>query len=345
MPRSRLILIVVAIIVPIVAFGSLAYAGRTDERIAKGVTVDGVPVGDMSPAEARRVLAARLETPAKRPITVRYGDRTFRLQAGDADVRLDLDGALAQAQAADKEGSFLSRGWRNITGGELDRDVGVAATADRAAVARFVGRLKDKLGRPAKDAQLELHVESVSVTKSKKGRRLVGGDRLELQIVSALRDARSDRSFTAKVDSIRPKVTRSQIYDRQPVAVTVSKSERKVRVFKRGDMVQSYSVAVGSAEFPTPEGQFDVQTKQVNPVWSVPNSTWAGGLAGQTIPGGAPNNPLKARWIGINGSVGFHGSTDVGGSAASHGCIRMIPDQVIDLYKRVEVGTPVLVAA
>ncbi|MET0770783.1 MAG: L,D-transpeptidase [Solirubrobacteraceae bacterium] len=50
--------------------------------------------------------------------------------------------------------------------------------------------------------------------------------------------------------------------------------------------------------------------------------------------------------MGFNGSVGFHGTASIGsiGSAASHGCVRMAPDDVIDLYDRVAVGTPVLVA-
>jgi len=78
----------------------------------------------------------------------------------------------------------------------------------------------------------------------------------------------------------------------------------------------------------------------------VPNSEWAGDLAGQVIPGGAPGNPLVARWIGFNGSVGFHGTADTAslGSAASHGCVRMDPADVIDLFERVEVGTTVYVA-
>ena len=93
-------------------------------------------------------------------------------------------------------------------------------------------------------------------------------------------------------------------------------------------------------------GQFTVQAMQKNPPWNVPQSEWAGDLAGQTIPGGDPRNPLVARWIGFNGSVGFHGTKSLGslGSSASHGCVRMAPGDVIDLYERVEVGTPVLVA-
>ena len=44
----------------------------------------------------------------------------------------------------------------------------------------------------------------------------------------------------------------------------------------------------------------------------MPDSDWAGDLAGKTIPGGDPRNPLVARWVGISGPVGFHGTKDVG---------------------------------
>jgi lipoprotein-anchoring transpeptidase ErfK/SrfK len=49
--------------------------------------------------------------------------------------------------------------------------------------------------------------------------------------------------------------------------------------------------------------------------------------------------------MGINGGAGIHGTEDVGslGSAASHGCIRMAIPDVIDLYDKVEVGTPVYI--
>ncbi len=129
--------------------------------------------------------------------------------------------------------------------------------------------------------------------------------------------------------------------------VTVSRSGRTARLFERGELVRSYRVAVGEPKYPTPIGRFSVQTKQVDPPWNVPNSDWAGELAGTTVPGGAPNNPLKARWIGFNGSVGFHGTSSVSslGTAASHGCVRMSEGDVIDLYERVRVGTPVLVGA
>ena len=78
----------------------------------------------------------------------------------------------------------------------------------------------------------------------------------------------------------------------------------------------------------------------------MPNSDWAGDLAGKVIPAGDPRNPIAARWMGFHDGAGIHGTYDPGsiGSAASHGCIRMrIPD-VIDLYDRVPVHTPIYIA-
>jgi len=129
--------------------------------------------------------------------------------------------------------------------------------------------------------------------------------------------------------------------------VTVSRSGRTARVFRSGKLVKSYRVAVGQPKYPTPVGRFAVQTMAKNPTWNVPQSDWAGDLAGQSIPGGDPRNPLKARFIRFNGAVGFHGTVSVGslGTAASHGCVRMSVADVIDLYERVEIGTTVLVGA
>ncbi len=104
-------------------------------------------------------------------------------------------------------------------------------------------------------------------------------------------------------------------------------------------------MAVGKEGNETTPGRYKIQSKQVDPVWNVPQSDWAGSLAGQTIPAGDPRNPLKARWMGFNGSQGIHGTDDISslGSTASHGCIRMNPDDVSALYEDVETGTPVFV--
>jgi lipoprotein-anchoring transpeptidase ErfK/SrfK len=63
------------------------------------------------------------------------------------------------------------------------------------------------------------------------------------------------------------------------------------------------------------------------------------------VPGGSPENPLKARWLGIFDGAGIHGTDEVAslGHAASHGCVRMAIPDVIELYPQVPVQAPIYI--
>jgi lipoprotein-anchoring transpeptidase ErfK/SrfK len=244
------------------------------------------------------------------------------------------------------EGNFITRGWRELTGGEVDAAEKLTIRVDRRAVKAFVDRIAGAVDKPAVSAELQLALDSVSVSESSEGSRLEAPQKLFKQVVRALKRPNGPRTLEARTVAVAPEKSGEQVWEEHPVVVTVSLSSTTVRVFERGELTKSYTVAVGEPRYPTPPGTFQVQSMQVDPPWNVPNSDWAGDLAGQTIPGGAPNNPLVARWIGFNGSVGFHGTNSLGslGGAASHGCVRMDPADVIDLYERVDIGTTVYVA-
>ena len=120
----------------------------------------------------------------------------------------------------------------------------------------------------------------------------------------------------------------------------------KLRLYKKLRLVKTYTVAVGALGFDTPAGMYHIQNKGVNVPWSVPNSAWAGSLAGTVVPGGVPENPLKSRWLGVYDGVGVHGTSDNAsiGTNASHGCIRMHVWDVEELYDDVPVGAPIYIA-
>jgi len=182
------------------------------------------------------------------------------------------------------------------------------------------------------------------IHRAKAGRALRHG-KLRPALMATLVDPTADRWLTPGRRKIRPKVRVPQLRAQYPTVVTVDKSGFRLRLFKRLRFVKSYGIAHGTPAYPTPSGLFRVQNKAVNPTWTAPNSPWAGEMRGQQVPGGAPNNPLKARWLGVVGGVGIHGTGQEWsiGSRASHGCIRMRVADVIDLYPRVPVGTPVLI--
>jgi lipoprotein-anchoring transpeptidase ErfK/SrfK len=127
--------------------------------------------------------------------------------------------------------------------------------------------------------------------------------------------------------------------------ISIDRGSFRLRLFKYLRHAATYPIAVGRAGLATPAGLHHIQWKDSNPAWHVPNSAWAGSLAGQTIPPGDPRNPIKARYMAVGPGFGIHGTSESWsiGTRASHGCIRMrIPD-VIALYARTPVGTPVLI--
>jgi lipoprotein-anchoring transpeptidase ErfK/SrfK len=303
------------------------------ERIAGGVSAAGLDVSGLTAEEAVVKLEGTFGERLTRGVfTVQAADITWTLKAEDAGVVFDT---LTTAKRAVYAG-------RDAAGAPVDVPLEVSYTKD--AVTRFTAGIDRRLRRAAKDSTLKISLRRVRVTHSKRGRDIDSGA-LTKQIEAALVDPRVTRVFAPKLQSVKPKVTADKLRKSASTVITIAQSTFTLRLFKHLKVVKTYKVAVGQPAYPTPRGLFSVQSKQVNPVWSVPNSPWAGELAGTTVTGGSAANPLKARWMGISGSVGIHGTGDDAsiGTRASHGCIRMHVGDVIPLYKRVPLGTPVLI--
>jgi lipoprotein-anchoring transpeptidase ErfK/SrfK len=124
----------------------------------------------------------------------------------------------------------------------------------------------------------------------------------------------------------------------------VRAGENKLYLYENGSISQSWPVATGSAEFPTPTGNWRIIQKLVNPVWTNPNSSWSKTMP-PTIPGG-PGNPLGTHALALNASgILIHATSDDAsiGYSASHGCIRMHESDEIDVFGRVGTGTTVAI--
>ena len=334
----------VAVLVVMLIVGSVAvyaYDSSRSDRIAEGVTVGGIPVGGLNADEARVKVQRQVARGLEQPIAVTYGKTRFTLSAEDAGVHADVDGMVDDAVTASRDGNVFARVSRDLRGGEEDVEVSVSATYSPKAAKQLVARVGDKLDREPKDATLDF--PSLDAVKEQDGVAVKRGE-LRQAVGTALLSP-SSRTVEAPVRTTKAKVTRTELAKEYPTVLVADHASFQLRVYKNLKLSKTYTVAFGAAGYDTPRGLFNIQNKQVDPVWSVPNSDWAGDLAGTVVPGGTPENPLKARWMGISDGAGLHGTDDVGslGSAASHGCIRMAIPDVIDLYDRVEVGDPIYI--
>ena len=131
-----------------------------------------------------------------------------------------------------------------------------------------------------------------------------------------------------------------------PGTIIVSTSERRMYYVLGNGQAIRYGIGVGRPGFSW-GGTQTITMKREWPDWRPPAqmlkrrpTAAAGGL-----PGG-PDNPLGARAMYLGSTLyRIHGSNEPEtiGQAVSSGCIRMLNEDVIDLYERARVGTRVIV--
>jgi len=156
---------------------------------------------------------------------------------------------------------------------------------------------------------------------------------------------------------VDPAFWRAEVPDptgERPGTLVVHTAERYLYLVREGGRAMRYGVGIGKEGF-TWSGHGHIGRKAEWPTWTPTaamvkrdpetNGPWAGGMPGGT------NNPLGARAMYIYNQSGqdmlyrVHGTNDPPsiGHAVSSGCVRLIDQDVIDLYARVPVGTPIIV--
>ena len=139
--------------------------------------------------------------------------------------------------------------------------------------------------------------------------------------------------------SFYPKwVQGAQLQAKDLIIINIDRNE--MAYIKKGKLIRIYKVATGSSLTPTPTGNFKIVNK-------IKNRPYYKG----EIPGGAPNNPLGKRWLGlnINGTWGttyaIHGNNNKKsiGKHVSAGCVRMYNSDIDWLFEHIDTGVPVII--
>jgi len=149
---------------------------------------------------------------------------------------------------------------------------------------------------------------------------------------SLIRVARSVLPLAAIPIIMLMSATRATPIPTEGLTLTARLSTRTLIVRRGSEPVQEYSIAVGSDKHPTPTGSFAIRKIVWNPSWTPPDREWAKNKRPQEP--GHPDNPMKmVKLFFREPDFYIHGTGAVGslGSAASHGCLRMDPEQAGEL--------------
>ncbi len=125
-----------------------------------------------------------------------------------------------------------------------------------------------------------------------------------------------------------------------PLRIVVDKSEHALEILRDGKTVAAFPVGLGQNNA-TPEGQFRISAKILNPDWND---------HGRKVKSGDPENPLGGQWLGLENQsgptpYGIHPTEDSAsiGQDKSRGCIRVRPEDARQIYRLCPVGTPVTI--
>lgn len=123
--------------------------------------------------------------------------------------------------------------------------------------------------------------------------------------------------------------------------IQINIPEYTLRLVDNGQLIKTYAIAVGTPYEQTPVGLFQILDKQEYPTW-YPGSNFTDRTP---VPPG-PDNPLGTRWMEFMPHYGIHGTNkgwDIN-YPVSGGCIRMQDAEAREIYDKIPLGTPVLVA-
>jgi hypothetical protein len=289
----------------------------TPQPLPEGVTVGGVLVGSLLPAEAAQQIRSYFSS----PLPLRLGYRVFKATPNTLAVPM-IAKALKRARTA--------RPFANLP---------LQVTVLTPRVRRYVATLAKMVAKEPVDSRLLLRNLVPYLTPDRAGLALLQPGTVSA-ITKALRLDLRDR-IALRMKQIPADVTRANF---GPVIV-IRRGSNRLYLYSGMRPNRLFAVATGQSVYPTPLGNFQIVVKWRNPWWYPPNSPWAQGE--KPIPPG-PSNPLGTRWMGISApGVGIHGTNNDAsiGYSVSHGCIRMHVSDAEWLFNHVEIGTPVFIVA
>lgn len=330
----------------VLALGGAAYAAARYEHahadtILPGVTIGGVDVSGMTRAEASAAVRDAAALSLSQPLTISVGRQHWTVTPETLGRRAAVASAVRQAFAAGDDLGTFDRAWRRMRGESLNLAVPLSYETHGDTVGQLVSTIAAKVAQQPQDASIQLATDQsdIEFVRAKPGSKVNVGE-AETLVAAALEEGSSSLKLPTR--SVAPTVTQ----DTMGRTIVVRVNQNRLYVYDGFRVIRTFTVATAKPGFTTPVGDWKIYDMQVDPTWHNPAlDSWGADLPA-VIPGG-PGNPMGPRAIYITapGLIRIHGTTDDAsiGRYASHGCIRLHNDEIIQLYDMVKVGEHVII--
>jgi lipoprotein-anchoring transpeptidase ErfK/SrfK len=331
---------IVVLVLGGMAFAAYRYERGQSDRILPGVTISGIAVGGMTREEATAAVQQEASHHLGAAIQVTANGRTWRVTPQQLGRHVDVSRAVDSAFALDNSMDVLSRFWHRFRHQSLHTDIALHYTGSDG-VSGFVDKVAQTVARAPVDAGLTTNDRKLIKIQPKAGRAL-DTTSAAAQLRAALTSQTT--ALTLTVYRVKPTVTAANL----GVTVVVRVDQNRLYLYKGFTIERTFPVATAKPPWVTPAGDWIVQRKAVDPTWYNPAPNGWAAADPLVVPGG-PDNPMgiRALYLSAPGLIRIHGTSPGERSSIghyeSHGCIRMLNEDVVQLYPLVPSGTHVLI--
>ena len=289
--------------------------------------------------------------PLSRPLVVRAARQALHAHAASRPRSASTSTApCAPALQRSREGNLLARAWRELRGEQVDERSTLDITLLRSRRSRSSSSAsRGRSTSRAVDASVDLECGDVTPQAVARGAAALQAGRLERAAAqAAARRQRDAKTVARRRASSSPKVSTDELAKEYPAILIVDRASFTLTLYKNLKRAKTYGIAVGQVGLETPAGLYHIQNKAVDPAWTMPNSSWvAPADRGKVVPRRHAGEPAQGALAGHlrrrRASTAPTRTASIG-TAASHGCVRMLIPDVIELYDQVPVGAPVYIA-
>jgi L,D-transpeptidase catalytic domain/Putative peptidoglycan binding domain len=322
------------------AYAAYRYDAATADRLLPGVRIAGIDVSEMSRDQAIVALQDRVTAELDRQIEVVAGDQTWQVTPRQLGAVASVERVIDRALALNEEQTWPERVYRRMFDRPVDYSANLRIRRDGEEMKSFLEDVAEAVNVEPTNAAVDYEDGALVLRRPEVGWSLPVPDAKQ-----TLREAMTGEtaSIELALDRLKPEIGRDDLGS----TIVVDLSDLQLTLYNGLREVKTYPVAAGSAEYPTPQGEWTIWQKVENPTWVNPDPEGWGASLPAMIPGG-PGNPLGTRALYLDApGIRIHGTSASYsiGTYASHGCIRMFMDDVEELYEITPIGTTAHVVA
>jgi len=330
----------VTFVVAGVAYAGFRYEDARSDRAMPGVRIGGVDVGGMDRVQMEAALRPVVAELLDRPLRILAGSEVLTRTAASLGASVDTGPAIDEALRRTASMSWPTRLYRHVLGRSTPQEIPLTVDFRSEPLSAFVRGSAADVARPAVDASMEVTDAGKLVVHHDRPGLALDARAARAALTAALHDDRSAVVLPTK--AVEPTIREGDL----GTTIVVRLSKLRLFLYQGTRLVKSYPVAAGRiGVYDTPQGHWVITAKRMNPTWYNPAlDSWGAGEPAVVPPG--PGNPMGPRALNLSvGLIRIHGTNDESsiGHFVSHGCVRMHNADVIDLFDRVEVGTPVVI--